>query len=107
MAKLRGGVSMIPMSNKSGFAVRDRLRANRPFNLVAESERSEDPSAESRSLPRVPNKKPEWTGRSGVIQDRNIVAVLIESIEINTKNFMSRDRTSEREGPLPLPLLVR
>jgi len=86
------------MSNDSRFAVRDRLRVDRPSNLVSETGASDETSNQPTSFPRVPSDKPEWTGGSGEIRDRDIVAVLLDSIDIKTENFISRDRTSEREG---------
>ncbi|MEO0454821.1 MAG: hypothetical protein AAFY98_11910 [Verrucomicrobiota bacterium] len=86
------------MSNTdSRHAVRNRLRADRPSNLPSLSSQT-DEEAVVTTFPRNPTSKPSWTGGSGRINSKDIIAVLLDSLEIKTENFLSRDLTKEREG---------
>lgn len=57
-------------------------------------------SSRSRSLPRRSGKRPEWSAGRAEISDRDLMAILLQEVEIDTRNFRSKDFSSRREGLL-------
>jgi len=76
--------------------VRGRSRSQKAKPVASSSSRSRS------SLPRRPGKRPEWSAGRGEVGDRDLMAILLQEVEIDTGHFRSKDFSSRREGLLTL-----